>query len=301
VRKRRRLLPAVCLLVLAGTSVEARYVRGTTALLKPERVRITSADAQAARAVLPGLVDASFRTDDGLLLRGYYVPSRNGAVVVMGHGIAANRMYFLPDAEMLARHGYGALFFDWRAHGESEGELSTWGDREQRDLRAALDFVSNLPDVSQGRIAVLGFSSGASAVALGAAADPRARAVILEAPYTSFDEELRSKMSGRGFLSLWPALLTVRYYGIDTHTVRPVDEVAAIAPRPVLFIVGARDDDTPEPVVRRVYDAALEPKRIWVVDGARHGDYQKVAPEGCAREIIGFLDEALFGAKADAQ
>ena len=62
--------------------------------------------------------DVEFTTDDGLLLKGWYVPSKNGAVVISFPGRSGSR----DQARMLARHGYGVLLFDRRGEGESEGD-----------------------------------------------------------------------------------------------------------------------------------------------------------------------------------
>ena len=45
----------------------------------------------------------------------------------------------LSQAAMLHRHGYGLLLFDFRAHGESEGERITFGHLESLDARAAVE------------------------------------------------------------------------------------------------------------------------------------------------------------------
>src|SRR4051812_26295097 len=83
-----------------------------------------------ARQPVPGLAalpdgsklePVSFRATDGLLLRGWYVTPRNGAVIVVLHGWSSNRAGMVPEAEMLTRAGFGVLMFDWRAHGQSEG------------------------------------------------------------------------------------------------------------------------------------------------------------------------------------
>jgi pimeloyl-ACP methyl ester carboxylesterase len=274
-----------------------RFV-GTRSMFRPVRKPITDADLKEARARLPLLEETSFRSEDGLLLRGYYLPSRNGAVVVMGHGLGENCFRFLPVVEILARHGYGSLIFSWRAHGNSEGTVSTWSDREQHDFKAAIDEAVRRPDVEGGRVAGLGFSIGASTVALEAAQDSRVRAVVLEAVFTSFDEELRDKMGKRGPVLLWISQAAARLGGVDFDHIRPIDHVAAIAPRPILFIAGSRDSDTPEPIVRRVFAAARDPKELWVAEGAEHGEYRQVAPVDYERVLVGFLDGAFFGGAA---
>jgi pimeloyl-ACP methyl ester carboxylesterase len=287
-------ISAGALLLAALAGVELHYFNVGLKLCHPPRKLIKEPERRDARARLPTLRDVSFQSTDGLTLRGYYVPSVNGATVVFGHGLGENRLHFLPDAEMLARHGYGALLFDWRAHGESDGQASTWGDREQGDFAAAVDFASRQADVLEGRIAALGFSVGASTVALEAARDQRVRAVILEAVYTSLRDEMRIRMGSRGPLSYIPAVLAMRYAGIDFSHIRPIDHVTEIHPRPLLEITGRDDFDTPVPVAMRVFDAAAEPKRIWVVEGAGHGEYEKVAPAEFEAVLIAFLNDAFF-------
>jgi pimeloyl-ACP methyl ester carboxylesterase len=212
----------------------------------------------------------------------------------MGHGLGENRVRFVPDAEFLARRGYGSLFFDWRANGESGGDMSTWSDREQRDLTAAIDFASKQPDVVDGHLAALGFSIGASTVAVCAANDPRIRAVILEAVWPSLEDELNNKFRRYGFLSRWPGLAEFRHEGVSFDRIRPIDVVGRIAPRPMLFIEGSIDSDTPPFVMDRVYDAAGEPKRRWIAEGAEHGYFRQVAPADYERVILAFLDDAFF-------
>ena len=47
-----------------------------------------------------------------MTLSGWYVPSRNGAVVILLHGYGNNRAQMWPRAEPLARAGYGVLLYD---------------------------------------------------------------------------------------------------------------------------------------------------------------------------------------------
>ena len=60
--------------------------------------------------------DVALETSDGLTLRGWYIPSENGAAVVVVHGFGSNRIWALPHGIMLARHGYGVMLVDLRAH-----------------------------------------------------------------------------------------------------------------------------------------------------------------------------------------
>lgn len=300
---RRKLGLAAAVLLGALCVVAGHYARMASRLFRPPRVAITQDDRDTARKDIPGVTEVTLHAPDGPRLSGFYAPPRsgNGSVVVMAHGVGANRMQLLSEAEILSRHGYGVLFFDWRGHGDSEGDVTTWGDREQSDFTAAVDFATAQPDVHADRIAGLGFSIGASVVSLVAARDSRLRAVVLEAVYPSFSEEMGQMMGSRGVLSLWPTLATARWYGVRPDNIRPIDHVGAIAPRPVLFIDGDQDPNTPLPVMKRVYDAAGDPKELLVVPGAEHGGYARAAPAEYERVLTQFLDGALLGARTAAE
>jgi dipeptidyl aminopeptidase/acylaminoacyl peptidase len=237
--------------------------------------------------------DVFFVTADGLTLRGWYVPSQNGAAVILGHGHAANRTQLLPEATILARHGYGVLLFDWRAHGESEGDTTTLGDRERQDLDAAIDLVATRPEVDPERIGALGFSMGAATVTLSAAHDPRLRAVVVEAAYPTLREEVRFFFRAIPLVgpiaTLWSQLET----GSDLDAARPVDEICAISPRPLLLIYGTDDGEVPPGSAHSMFAAACEPKALWLVEGAGHGGYLQVVPQEYERRLVAFFDEAL--------
>ena len=95
----------------------------------------------AARAFVP--VDhvgapheaVTFTTADGLRLKGWYVPSKNGAAVIAFPGRKGSQK----PARMLARHGYGVLLFDRRGEGESDGDPNAfgWAGYQRRRRRRA--------------------------------------------------------------------------------------------------------------------------------------------------------------------
>ena len=94
-----------------------------------------------------------FTTSDGYLLKGWYVPSKNRAVVISFPGRSSTRL----QARMLARHGYGVLLFDRRGEGESEGDWNVFGWQGERDLHAAVAFLQ------AGRTSIPSGSAGSAA------------------------------------------------------------------------------------------------------------------------------------------
>src|SRR6185436_4215900 len=84
-------------------------------------------------------------TEDGVRLSAWYTPPRKGAVILLAHGYGDNRPEWIHA--LLAKKGYGILAWDARAHGESDGDISTIGYLEVLDVRAALDYVLAQPGV----------------------------------------------------------------------------------------------------------------------------------------------------------
>src|SRR5690349_12256261 len=66
-----------------------------------------------------GLLDVSFPARHGAVIAGWYIPSRNGAAIILCHGSDGDRGGMLAHARALAPYGYGILLFDWPGHGES--------------------------------------------------------------------------------------------------------------------------------------------------------------------------------------
>jgi alpha-beta hydrolase superfamily lysophospholipase len=87
------------------------------------------------------------------------------------HGLGSSKSNALPVAEHLLRAGYNVLAFDFRAHGESAGHVSTFGARERLEVLAAVEWLRRERPRQSERIFGVGASMGAAAL-VAAAADP---------------------------------------------------------------------------------------------------------------------------------
>ena len=236
--------------------------------------------------------EISFRTSDGLVLRGWYIPEQNGATVVLVHGYARDRTELLPEARMLVDLGYGVILFDTRAQGASDGAHIGLGYLETLDVLAAVDFALELSP--QTRIGVMGYSVGAVAALQAAAEDTRIRAVIAVSPFASLRDTVRHRLKRiqplAPFLVWWGERMT----GIDVDVLRPVDVVARVAPRPVLIMQGEEDQMVPADSGQRLFSAALEPKELWSVPGVAHVDFRQAVPEAYRHKVIGFFERLLL-------
>ena len=127
-------------------------------------------------------------------LSAWYVPSRNGAAVLLGHGSGGSRERVLEEIRLLARHGYGVLAFDLFGNGESSGYSNGLGDNAQPAVDAALDYVAGRPDVDPERIAAFGSSLGGEVLLEAAAREPRIKAVVSDGAARPEDQ---AEVSGR--------------------------------------------------------------------------------------------------------
>lgn len=293
--RRLRALAPWCLAVLLALALGAKLLHHRQvahAMLHPERTPVQPADLALAQQALHGEVrEITFATADGLLLQGWYKPSRTGAVVIFVHGGQGNRLWFLAQAQALAERGIGTLLYDSRASGNSEGDTQTWGDLEQEDLISALNWVSAQPDADPRRLGAEGFSIGASTVCMVAASDPRLKAVVLHSLWSSLRDELRHK-SGSA-LSTWLLWLDFWWAGIDLDRVQPAQVIHQIAPRPLRLIAAEGDHDTPVAVEQALFDQASQPKALWRIPGADHMDYREHGGGDLRQGIAQFFARSL--------
>jgi fermentation-respiration switch protein FrsA (DUF1100 family) len=91
--------------------------------------------------------------------------------------------------------------------------------------------------------------------------------------------------------------------GYRFREVEPLRDVAQIAPRPLFLIHGLQDSTISPQDSQRLFAAAGEPKRLWLVEGVEHcGAYFQDRGNYCQR-IAAFFAESLADdkpAKADA-
>jgi dipeptidyl aminopeptidase/acylaminoacyl peptidase len=276
-------------LLLACFATALHKYRGQQRLFFPKRVPVK---LPAASSGLRDARDVSFRAG-AIELRGWYVPSRNRASIILAHGAGGNRAALAPEAKALSERGFGVLLFDWPGHGESGGEIH-WNQGERASLQAALTWLTQQPDVAHDRIGAYGFSMGGYVVAQVAARDSRLSAVVLASTPANQREQVRFQHGRLWLLGELPALLALERGGMLVDAARPMDEVALISPRWLMLVGGARDVIVPPSMTPALYAKALEPKRMLMLEEAGHGDYAKLAGAKYLDPLCGFFQEALL-------
>ncbi len=158
--------------------------------------------------------------------------------------------------QAVVREGMCALRFNFRGVGDSQGEFTN-GKEEHNDVKSALNVMRHWPSVHGGRIAVVGYSTGATIVLDGLRHLRRAKALVLVAPTLG---ALRSRRFNRD-------------------------------KRPRLVIAGSDDRVSPSLEVQRILDECRGPFQFHEVVGADHSmrGYESEAAEVTADFLKRYL------------
>jgi dipeptidyl aminopeptidase/acylaminoacyl peptidase len=300
--------PRVRKVLLTAVLISALLIASASVLLAHDRAMILIHPPRLPVTVFPESVgitayeNVQMRTSDGIDLNGWYIPPRDnpGAVLIYLHGLGGNRQKMLPLAAILCQHGYGALLIDSRNHGESGGSLTTLGYDEPLDAQAALDFLLTRPDVNAEQIGIVGVSLGAVTAIRAGAQIPQLRAVVAQAAFTSIEENVAVGVRQITGLPPFPFAPLVIFFGeqetgLSIRQVRPIDDIAQIAPRAVLLMHGEQDRLLAPDNSQRLYDAAAEPKELVYFPSSPHGSLTASDQVLWETRTVAFLDRYLRG------
>jgi len=227
---------------------------------------------------LPVLKAHTLVTDDGVPIDAAHLPGDPRLAIVLAHGFTLNWQCHAvwQVARRLSRYG-GVVTFDFRGHGRSGG-LSTLGDREIRDVAVAVAYAREL---GYQRVAIVGFSVVAAFLLHNAGLVGGIDAVVsINGPgrwyYRGTKSMRRVHWAVERRLGRLVArkLLNTRISSgrWDPVPVPPADAAAKIAPVPLLIVHGDKDGFFPVEHARQLYEAANEPKELWVVPGFGHAE-----------------------------
>ena len=240
--------------------------------------------------------DVTFETPKGLMLSAWYVPSQNGATIIVVHGSGNNRETTLPEAMMLARNGYGLLMLDVEGFGNSEGRGNAYGWTGARSVHAAIDYLHSRPDVDPERIGGLGLSMGGEVLLQAAGESPLLAAVVSEGGTgrTTADFE---KVDDGWFQPIVPFFAVVETtMRLISHEPTPpplLDMVRQIGPRPVFLLAGNLSEETD---LMGLYLEEGGPSfEMWTIPEAAHNQGYELHPEEYEQRVVAFFHRALLG------
>ena len=254
----KKILLFLLLATLAFVFVGCPYALAhliTSAGTRPMDLRITTTPKDFGVA----FESVSFPAEDGVPISGWYLEGgETDLAVAVGHGLFRSRQEVLDRAVFFAESGVDTLVFDFRRHGESEGERISLGYQERLDFDGAVDVLrQRRPD---GKLILYGVSMGAVAALLSAAETPEVEAVIIDSPFLSIDQTVSHHVKLIFGLPRFPFASTLLFFlemrgGFDSEDFDLEQAVRRLGGRPVLIIAGGQDQRMPVDVSRRLYEA----------------------------------------------
>ena len=262
----------------------------TQVFFQPHRIQVHTPD-------LLGLAyqEVRFRTEDGLDLYGWFLPAKGNAwgTILQLHGNAENISTHFGSVAWLPARGFNVFVFDYRGYGASEGQPTL--DGAQKDIDAAMKTLLARTDVEKDRIVMYGQSLGGALAAYNVAHSPfraHIRALVIESTFSDYIGITREKFADHWFT--WPFQWLPSLTVDDRYSPLPVMKM--ISPIPLLILHGDLDTIVPVHHGQELYEAALEPKQLWIVPGAGH--IQAMRQDVQRDRLVAYLREALSaGAK----
>ncbi len=262
----------------------------------PREARKTSTVTPASRGLR--FEDVAVTTADGLRLHGWYVPATGPATIILVHGYKDTRASLLGVAEILHRHGYRVLLTSLRGHDTNDGELVSFGLRETDDVDAFYVYLSGRSDVDRSRIGLFGVSMGGT-ISIGyAARNPQIRALVSDCAFSSVSDTVATSVrffTGLPSFPFAPAIVfwAERQVDGDISDIDAKAWIRRIAPRPVFLLQGGADRVVSPESGARLFEAAGEPKELWLEPSLGHAQFLASRPREFEARVTAFYDRTL--------
>lgn len=246
---------------------------------------------------------------EGETLRGHFVlPRGNGPFpgICKFHGLPGSSDQISGIATRLAEAGFAVLTFDFRGFRSSEGLFRL--ANQVKDAKLAVTHLLESHYTKGDWVGVYGPSYGGAVAILAAARDLRISAVGLRAPVydtlwfarspmipTAVEELVQNTPDQmHGLIDPQSRKDILRWMVEDAEQLNPMNEINRVAPRPLFIITGDADLGIDVSGVKRLFDAAMEPKEMVVVKGADHNLSSPAAYETTVNAVIAWFQRQLI-------
>ncbi|MEK8131035.1 alpha/beta hydrolase [Paenibacillus filicis] len=283
---------------LAIARTDKSFLSGNPDLRSNEETPVTEAldwlDQQPLEQV-------SLRSDDGLLLQGYYLaaPAPSRQTVILVHGYSGHAKQNAAFAKFYREQlGFSVLLPDNRGHGRSEGGVIGFGWLDRKDQLRWIDYVLQRSG-PQTELLLHGVSMGGATVLMtsGETLPTQAKAIISDCAYTSVREQLAYQLKRIYRLPAFPLLgstsllarLLAGYSFAEASAVKQVRQAKV----PILFIHGTGDTFVPFDMVHTLYENCSSEKALFIVPEAGHGLSYRVDPASYRQAVQQFIGKYM--------
>lgn len=256
-----------------------------------------------------GFTEITFSTDDNVTLYGWFKkhPQATDKVVVLSHGLGTSKLDMLETADIFySKAAVNVFVYDFRGHGkchktrkaawQCDKTYTTFGDKEVKDLKAAVDKLKNIyPDQTK-KIILYGVSMGASVSLMAAPQIEGVEGVIADSPYSTIQSALINHAhhiyrlpKPLGFLMILGYRLRFLNF---SHLNSPLEEVAKEGKvKKILYIHGKADSKIPYTDSMSLKSKTKTEATVSLYETASHVQSQSEEPNRYLNEIIAFVKD----------
>jgi hypothetical protein len=271
-------------LVLGGCDTWFYYPTRDQRVVAPPSASASASASATASATAFELESETLRiaSSDEVTLHAQWIAARGESqgTVVYCYGYDKNLSYHLEPVRWLPAAGFNLLVFDYRGFGRSTGTPTRRGTVD--DASVAIDVALRR---DPRRTIVFGHSLGGAVGVVAAGRRPAVRAVIAESTFPTYRAAARARLP----ILAWLVPLLV------SGELDPVAALPLLAPRPLLVIHGAADRAVPVGLGRQLFERAVAPKRLLVIEGGSHRAPWGEDASGYRAAIVEFLVGAVGG------
>jgi uncharacterized protein len=202
-----------------------------------------------------------------------------GRVVLYLHGNGSNVGANVEHANRFHGLGLSVFLIDYRGYGNSQGDFPS-ESRVYEDVQLAWDYLVKQRRINPNQIYIYGHSLGGAIAIDLAVRHPEAAGLIVEGSFTSV----------RAMVDFQKPLF--RVFPIDFLLAQRFDSLSKVdrLQMPVLFIHGTADTVVPAQMSQKLFDAAPEPKQLYIVPNGGHNNAAQIGGAEYLLTVRQFLD-----------
>ena len=242
----------------------------------------------------------SFFSEDGIKLSGYLIKRKNAqSNLILCHGYLTAKEFLYGYVDLFQQSNI--LFFDFRAHGQSEGRAISIGCHEYKDVIAAVNFMKNnikKIDGNNFQLILLGISmGGASALKAASILTNLCDALVIDSTYSNLEKTLLRSFKKKTNLAYYPFFPILKkmfqYFTASNVSSMDISKCVEGITTPIFFIHSCSDNVLkPSNSIELYQHSIAQYSKLWIAPKCRHGWLHSYYSTSYKSKVLRFLKKA---------
>lgn len=238
----------------------------------------------------------SCKTYDNVIVSGFIVQRPHAQrIILLCHGYHHSKEFMMPVLEMFPNDTI--ILFDFRAHGDSEGNLISFSIHESKDIHAVIHYIHAQEELRNLPIYGIGVSMGAATLIKAAHEGAPFEKIVIDSSFAELRTQLtrtwKHKTRLPQFLSAITLFIHEKIAGISLNEASLKNMVPTLS-MPVYIIHANKDWLIPVEDAFALYNAVQAQKELWIIDSASHARNFTERPYEYKERIDAFFDSVTL-------